>query len=117
MAETPTRRIVPAEGEGSMAPVWSADAGTFSWFIDSNGLRWLHLKLPEPAGFIRLPVHREGETDPRRETTATWQWNGDEDRPTLTPSIHTFIPESQDGARPRQELWHGFLTDGVLRSC
>lgn len=36
-----------------------------------------------------------------------WDWNGDEDKPTLTPSI-----QRTAGCR-----WHGYLTDGVFRSC
>jgi len=36
-----------------------------------------------------------------------WGWNGDLDRPTVTPSIQ-FL----SGCK-----WHGFLTDGVFRSC
>lgn len=35
-----------------------------------------------------------------------WQWNGDEVRPTLTPSILKTSPCR----------WHGYLTDGIFRS-
>ena len=34
-----------------------------------------------------------------------WGWDGDEERPTLQPSIHDI------------GHWHGFLTAGVLVSC
>ncbi len=37
----------------------------------------------------------------------TWTWNGNRERPTLTPSIH----------RVRGCGWHGYLTDGVFRPC
>lgn len=35
-----------------------------------------------------------------------WDWNGDEDKPTLIPSI-----QRTSGCK-----WHGFLTDGVFKS-
>lgn len=35
----------------------------------------------------------------------TWKWNGSLDKPTLTPSVH------------HVGHWHGWLTDGVWRSC
>lgn len=36
---------------------------------------------------------------------ATWQWNGSREKPTLSPSIY------------HVGHWHGWLTDGVWRSC
>lgn len=36
-----------------------------------------------------------------------WQWNRDQEKPTVTPSI-----QKLDGCK-----WHGFLTDGVFVSC
>lgn len=35
----------------------------------------------------------------------SWNWNGSLDRPTLSPSVH------------HVGHWHGWLTDGVWRSC
>lgn len=35
----------------------------------------------------------------------SWQWNGSLDKPTLTPSVH------------HVGHWHGWLTDGVWKSC
>lgn len=37
----------------------------------------------------------------------TWQWNGNREKPTLTPSLLC-----TQGCK-----WHGFLTDGVFVSC
>ena len=34
-----------------------------------------------------------------------WAWDGDEENPTLTPSLH--VPGT----------WHGFLRRGMLESC
>ena len=39
-----------------------------------------------------------------------WQWNGDMDKPTLTPSIRI-------GGNNGTEHWHGYLTNGVFKSC
>ena len=36
---------------------------------------------------------------------ATWKWNGSLEAPTLHPSVHHI------------GHWHGWLTDGVWRSC
>jgi len=36
-----------------------------------------------------------------------WDWNGNEESPTLTPSILRL-----GGCK-----WHGFLTDGIFKSC
>ena len=36
-----------------------------------------------------------------------WTWNGSREKPSITPSIRKL-----NGC-----LWHGFLTDGVFRSC
>ena len=44
-----------------------------------------------------------------------WHFDGDRDRPTLTPSILIFQLNEQ-GAKVG-EHWHGFLTDGEFRSC
>lgn len=35
----------------------------------------------------------------------SWKWNGSRDKSTLTPSVH------------HVGHWHGWLTDGVWRSC
>ena len=37
-----------------------------------------------------------------------WQWNGNREKPTLTPSI------LQSGFACK---WHGYLTDGEFRPC
>lgn len=44
-----------------------------------------------------------------------WGWDGNEDCPTITPSIDHYRPE-RDG-RPRETIWHGFVTAGVMVPC
>ena len=40
------------------------------------------------------------------QTDGAWGWNKDEEKPTVTPSI-----------RINNTEWHGYLTDGVFKSC
>lgn len=47
------------------------------------------------AGITVKPVAPQG-----------WDWNGDMDKPTTSPSILI-----------NQGHWHGYLTDGVFKSC
>lgn len=44
-----------------------------------------------------------------------WHWNGDVERPTLSPSVRHFIP-AEDG-RPEQTLCHYFVRDGIIEFC
>lgn len=39
-----------------------------------------------------------------------WQWNGSRDKPTVRPSVLL-------GDAAGNPHWHGWLTDGVWRSC
>ncbi len=41
-----------------------------------------------------------------KNVDGAWGWNGNEDKPTTTPSIAI-----------NGNHWHGYLTDGVFRSC
>lgn len=78
-------------------------AGLFYW--DTKGdRRYICLNVPTKAkhredgvAFIRIPV--TGAQQP------VWQWDGNEDAPTLTPSLGV-------GGH-----WHGFCTAGKLVEC
>lgn len=59
----------------------------------------IHVMLPGST-FIALPIQRGSAPGNR-----IWGWDGNEETPTLTPSIHTI------------GHWHGFLTNGRLNSC
>lgn len=65
------------------------------WFIDEDGLN-IHIDLPK-CRVTRWAIHPN-----RFDNGATWYWNGDRDKPTLTPSLHAV------------GIWHGWLRDGVL---
>lgn len=70
-------------------------------FCFSEDCSYLYLWLPGVSGPDAIRVHR-GE-DPGRERV--WGWDGNEDAPTITPSIH--FPG----------YWHGYLRYGRLESC
>jgi len=44
-----------------------------------------------------------------------WHWDGNRERPTLTPSIN--ILQLNDAGQQVGEHWHGWLTAGEFRSC
>jgi hypothetical protein len=47
-----------------------------------------------------------------------WEWDGNEDAPTLTPSIFRHVDIAAHDDKPAHKCeWHGFLTNGVFRSC
>ena len=58
----------------------------------------VRLNLPGPTGCLILPV---GRTDGR----ISWNWNGDTEKPTLTPSIRT---------TGHDYVCHSYITDGVV---
>jgi len=64
--------------------------------------RWMWFTLPGKGGCgcVRLrPLRRSDEGNP------SWEWDGNEDRPTLMPSVHCV------------GIWHGFFTAGRMVSC
>lgn len=63
-------------------------------------LEHIYLILP---GMTRSDSLRIQKGPPGGERV--WGWDGDEEKPTLTPSIHC----------PGE--WHGYLKSGVLVSC
>lgn len=72
------------------------------YFAPVQGIEWetaLHINLPGGA-FICIGVKRGGPGGPR-----VWGWDGNEEQPTLEPSINCV------------DRWHGFLRAGRLESC
>jgi hypothetical protein len=65
-----------------------------------------------PAIWIRTPDGTKNGTMSRLPLSANgWQWDGNCEAPSITPSIHR-LPI--DGYKPG---WHGFMTAGELKSC
>ena len=77
-------------------------AGDFIWGeATSNGRRALYIVLPGDKNPTAIHVRHDSDRGVERE----WAWDGNEDKPTLTPSI---LVNGQ---------WHGYLTAGRLVSC
>lgn len=85
--------------------------GDFTWKEGPDGTRYLVCAVPDrsprgrdnPLDFFCIPV-----TGPK-----AWNWDGDEDAPTITPSIR--MSYALEGKTI--EVWHGFVTAGALREC
>lgn len=67
-----------------------------------DGMRRLSFKCPCGCGMLAgIRVRNDGQ-----HTAKGWEWNGDEDKPTVKPSI-----------KINNGHWHGYLTDGKFVSC
>lgn len=74
--------------------------GHFSWDTDfKEGHRYLYLCLPGESQMTAIEVRLGGPGGDR-----VWGWDGNEDKPTVEPSIHWV------------GHWHGFLRQGRLES-
>lgn len=72
--------------------------GSF-YIADTEGGKVMWLKLPDgAASAINLRPYKP-------DIGASWEWDGNENKPTLTPSVH------------RVGSWHGFIRNGRMESC
>lgn len=72
--------------------------GSF-YITETEAGKVMWLKLPDGvASAINLRPHMA-------DTGPNWEWDGNEDKPTLTPSVH------------RVGSWHGFVRNGRMESC
>lgn len=80
-------------------------------FIYSAERDYIYIVLPRADGKFSIDTAGRAALDPIRiERTASanpriWYWDGNEAKPTLTPSIDW------------PGHWHGYLTKGELKSC
>lgn len=77
--------------------------GHFSWDPESreDGTRYIYFCAPGENRMSSIQVSKNGAV----KGPYIWDWDGDEDRPTLWPSL--LNPDS----------WHGFMRCGALISC
>jgi hypothetical protein len=74
--------------------------GSFCINTLANGQRVMWHKLPDGnGGLLRLRPVVSGESYP------SWEWDGNGEKPTLTPSVH--LPGR----------WHGWFRNGRMESC
>ena len=83
----PTRKVKSIEQEGD--------------FCFSEDFDYIYVWLPGCTGPDAIRIERGPDTGRQR----VWGWDGDEEKPTLTPSIDY------------PDVGHGYLTGGILRSC
>jgi hypothetical protein len=77
------------------------EAGAFMWVVDDEGRRIIYT-CPLGAGkrACAVPIHPNVLPN-----GASWQWDGNEEAPTLSPSINCV-----GGCG-----WHGWIQNGVMR--
>ena len=78
--------------------------GDFAWAYDREQIVAIYLMCPSCGETHGVPV-KPGDPN-------GWDWNGNQDEPTLTPSIFF-----RDGhIQNRDCRWHGYLTNGEWRT-
>ena len=82
--------------------------GDFCWMRAAGVVVGMAFKCPSGDGsrpMIRFTGHQI-------RSQPTWDWDGNEDAPTLSPSLHR--TETIKGVE--RTIWHGFLRKGVFES-
>lgn len=79
--------------------------GAFCFDFDYKNIG---INLPG-AGFHYIPIYRKGDAPVDKHGRDCWCWDGNIERPTLTPSIRITIGK-------KKEAWHGFLKNGIFQS-
>lgn len=82
--------------------------GAFLW-EERDGRRSMLFMMPGEDFLRSIEVNRGDALG-----NGVWGWDGDEEKPTLTPSILAY---DRAGNGQRIEHWHGFLTAGRFVSC
>ncbi|MCW5695763.1 MAG: hypothetical protein KIS96_03400 [Bauldia sp.] len=83
-------------------------AGAFEYCEDAGRVTGLLYVCPcgcGAQGFLRF---RSAESE-----RPSWIWDGDREKPTLSPSVHHIWKLTQGGTKTH---WHGFLRGGVWES-
>ena len=75
--------------------------GDFFWSIDHDGNRSIIIAIPQDSdlydwGSVPWTISHPNHCG------AQWGWDDNEDKPTLTPSLHAI------------GMWHGWVRDGCL---
>ena len=111
-------RSVDCQRRSEEVDLWdpAVPEGTFFWDTQQIGAETIliiWIKMPYEVTRSGHPWHclrvrRKGDPE-RVPPEPWWEWDGDEDRPTLTPSIGCGPSEERD--------WHGYMTRGRLEAC
>jgi hypothetical protein len=100
------------------ADVWPSDApaGTFDIELGrTEGYQNVaHIIFVCPRGQRCAVLLGPNFVDrPNPDALCVWGWDGNMDRPTITPSINCIA--EKDGKRTGGCGWHGFITNGVMQ--
>lgn len=74
--------------------------GDFAWRFADGDVRLLVVAIP--CIHHRGWIHSEWTIGHKNECGAQWSWDGNEDKPTLSPSLHA------------KGIWHGYVKEGKL---
>ena len=99
--------LIPCQRFGTIdSPFWQYGPGAFCWRQDVAGSRTMLLLVPSERerGYEPLYLYMRHAANNWAEAGEEHGWDGDEDRPTLSPSVS--VPGG----------WHGFMENGQLRT-
>ena len=87
--------------------------GAFQWatsYGEPETIVGLIIRVPGVADARILRVYRKGEPRPHNDGRASWEWDGDEEAPTLSPSVGV----RRDPHEPGRWRYHGWVRNGEL---
>ena len=111
------RRAPDVRGREDETGLWREPPGTWRWRLDSFfGARALEAVLPSryPDGPGVVHPHLVFRGCVAGERRPRWEWNGDENAPTLSPSV---LVETLWGPESRRVFWHGYVRGGRFEAC
>ena len=85
--------------DGDSSIIKTNNIGDFYWDL-RDGHRALVIAVPWPSN--QRPIWSSWSIDYKNDSGDQWSWNGDENKPTLSPSINWV------------SVFHGWIEDGVL---
>lgn len=87
--------------------VWNGPPGAFAWAtMERDGVAYRVLWFRDPRGIVGcIPVEPLPPGGREAWGGHSWAWDGNEDRPTLRPSLL------------RRGGWHGYVTAGRMQAC
>jgi hypothetical protein len=92
-------RVSPPESSGSL---WDLNTGEFFFRTADNGQLWFNAMFPG-QNLCCIPIRPL--IDPTANGGQSWEWDKNEDKPTLTPSVNAV------------GCWHGWVRAGRMVSC
>lgn len=98
-------RSIPASKADPEKPSYALEEGEYLFVSreDAGDGVFAFYGYPPGCGLVVLTVGKGFKPD---AGVTAWEWNGDEDRPTLHPSLS--VGKDEQG----NEIWHGHLVDG-----